>query len=338
MTPARQNAKRVARSMMGHLPADAVANLRKIRHELNGLGQIKANVGLLAMRLAEVERRLDLSPAPAPREALDPRFPAGVFSRLCTQAQMEDPSFAAWCKEMDYTPYAHRKTWEFTWIAECLESLGVLRPGAKGLGFGVGREPLVSLFASRGVEILGTDLPSTEREVAGWARSGQHADAVLDMHRPKVIDEDAFRRQVSWRPVDMRDIPDDLGEFDFCWSVCALEHLGTLDEGLRFIEESLRPLKPGGYAIHTTEYNLTSNTHTVESGAAVVYRERDMLALKEHLESKGHEVAAFDFDQGDGLLDQYIDVPPYAHEPVLRFAIGAYNLTSVGIVIRKAAH
>ena len=57
----------------------------------------------------------------------------------------------------------------------------------------------------------------------------------------------------------MRDLPDDLGSFDFIWSSCSFEHLGSLGEGERFVLEALRFLKPGGVAVHTTE--SVSYTH-----------------------------------------------------------------------------
>jgi SAM-dependent methyltransferase len=154
------------------------------------------------------------------------------------------------------------------------------------------------------------------------------------MLRADVVDADAFRKLVTWRAVDMRSIPDDLRGFDFCWSVCSLEHLGSLEAGMEFIEQSVATLAPGGIAVHTTEYNLTSDEDTIESGPVVVYRERDVKALKERLEAAGHQVAAFDFSQGDGLLDKYVDVPPYGEEPVLRFLHASYTLTSIAIVVR----
>ena len=40
-----------------------------------------------------------------------------------------------------------------------------------------------------------------------------------------------FDQLVTFRPVDMTAIPDDLAGFDFCWSSCALEHLGSLAAG-----------------------------------------------------------------------------------------------------------
>jgi hypothetical protein len=215
-----------------------------------------------------------------------------------------------------------------------LESLDMLKPGRRGLGFGVGREPVVSGFAARGVEVTATDLAPDAQEATAWVRSAQHASNIDGLLNPKVCDPDDFRRLVSWRPVDMRDIPKDLEGYDFCWSTCAFEHLGSLENGLDFVEASVGTLRPGGIAVHTTEFNVSSNDATLETGATVVYREKDLTAFRDKMEAKGHEVAAFDFHRGVGVLDEYVDVPPFAEEPVLRFTLGTFTLTSVGIVIR----
>jgi SAM-dependent methyltransferase len=321
---------RLVRTVFEWLPESVRRRIVNRRAELAGLGQVKKNQALLAMRLAELEQE----PAGQAEEVEDDRFPAHVRSRLCTQAQLSEPWFEKWLEAMHEPAVVHRKTWEFADVAEVLDAMGLLEPGRRGLGFGVGREALVSFFAARGVEVVGTDLEPTSREALGWTRSGQHAEGPEGMLRTDVVDAEAFNKLVSWRAVDMRAIPEDLTGFDFCWSVCSLEHLGSLEAGMEFIEDSLATLAPGGVAVHTTEYNLTSDDDTIETGPVVVYRERDVKALKERLEAAGHEVAAFDFSQGDGLLDKYVDVPPYGEEPVLRFLHASYTLTSIAIVVR----
>ena len=244
------------------------------------------------------------------------------------------PWFTRWCAELAIPPAAHRKSWEFAFVPEVLSRMGQLEAGKRGLGFGVGREPFVSLLASHEVDVVATDLEPTAREAKGWIRSGQHADSVDHMCWEEVCSLERFREHVSWRPVDMRAIPGDLADFDFCWSICSLEHLGTLEAGLEFIRNSIATLKPGGIAVHPTEFNLSSNDETVESGPTSIYRRRDMEALKQRLENDGHEVAAFDFTVGDGLLDHYVDIPPYFDEPCLRFLFATFTLTSVAIVVR----
>jgi hypothetical protein len=199
----------------------------------------------------------------------------------------------------------------------------------------VGREPLVSAFAARGVDVVATDLDPTAREAGGWVGTGQHAAGGLEaLVHAGICDPEVFTAHVSSRVVDMRAIPADLRGFDFCWSACALEHLGSLEEGLRFIEGSLATLAPGGIAVHTTEFNLSSDEGTIESGPTVVFRERDLRALVTRLEGAGHQVAALDLAPGDGVLDHYLDVPPYGHHPSVRLLMDRYAVTSVAIVVR----
>ena len=97
-------------------------------------------------------------------------------------------------------------------------------------------------------------------------------------------------RHVRYRAVDMNAIPDDLRDFDFTWSSCALEHLGSLDAGAAFVLRQMACLRPGGTAVHTTEYVVSSDTDTVEKGGTVLYRRRDIEALAEQLRAAGHEI------------------------------------------------
>jgi SAM-dependent methyltransferase len=334
---ALSNLRGIARSAFERLPESVRQDMQKkrvARRQMKGLGQIKINQALMAKKIVELERRLAWQNQPTPEEVPDPRFPDGIRSRVCISTHIDEPWFTKWCDAMGEPAVPHRKSWEFAYIAHVLDSTGMLEPGRRGLGFGVGREPLAAAFAARGAQVLGTDLAAEAREVLGWAHSDQHASNVEAMQRPATCDPERFRELVTWRAVDMRNIPDDLRGFDFCWSACSLEHLGTLEAGWDFVKRSVETLAPGGIAVHTTEYNLTSNDETVEAGPTVIYRERDVIRLKNELEADGHEVAALDLRRGEAFLDQYVDVPPWADEPVLRFLLGTYTLTSVAIVVR----
>ena len=140
--------------------------------------------------------------------------------------------------------------------------------------------------------------------------------------------------------------------YDFVWSVCALEHLGNLERGLEFVERSLSVLKPGGVAVHTTEFNADSNEKTLGTGGTVLYRKKDLQALFERLEAQKHKVVGPpDFSSGRGFLDRYVDVPPYdwewdsyakgkstnLSEPQVRVGVGDYAATCFGIIVVKAS-
>ena len=233
---------------------------------------------------------------------------------------------------------ANRKQWEHLATVQALRDLGCLVPGKRGLGFGVGREPLPALIAGMGAEVLATDLPSGAG-ASGWSASGQHCDALEELHRPTACSREDFLRLVSYRPLDMTRIPDDLnGVFDFTWSSCALEHLGSLEAGLRFIIDQARCLKPGGWAAHTTEFNVLSDRETWSTGGTVAYRARDVQALAAACTRAGLVLAAVDLDAGDRPLDWAIDRWPYRPEPHLKLlAEGRFVLTSLLLLVQRPA-
>ena len=315
---ARKRIEQSARVAFERLPDEPRTAARAAFDHVRGIGQVKRNQAILARRLAALEaevvnlRDAEASGPPAVADhPTDHRFPNGVSSRICTQEQFAEPWYDLWCARLDETPKTDRKQWEHAYIARVAEELDLLGPGQRGLGFGVGEEPLVAYFASRDAEVVATDLDPNDDGARVWRNTGQHAAASLDLRRPNVCDDDRFDKLVSWQPADMRAIPSSLGGFDFCWSSCCFEHLGSLEAGLDFVTHSLDTLHPGGVAIHTTEFNVTSNDETVEDGPVVLYRRRDLEGLVAKLETAGHEVAALDLEPGTGLLDEYADVPPF---------------------------
>ena len=74
----------------------------------------------------------------------------------------------------------------------------------------------------------------------------------------------------------------------------------------------MRTLRPGGVAVHTTEFNFLHQQDTVETGVTVLFLARHFTELANRLERAGHRVGPLDFDVGDGVVDRYIDLPPYA--------------------------
>lgn len=246
-------------------------------------------------------------------------------SQLVSQSQFEELAYLHWQGEPP-PPY-HRKHWEFAYIAQALDVRGLLKTGKRGLGFGVGREPLPVLFAQHGAEILATDAPFP----GVWDESGQYSRDLFDL--PGMTKE--LTSLVTHRAVDMKSVPYDLhGRFDFVWSAGSLEHLGSLYAGIDFIWASLACLKPGGTAVHTTEYNLSSNDETVDSGEVVVYRERDIKELARELKIAGYEIE-LNLDQGNDIYDAHIDLPPYHESPHLRLLFCGYVMTSIGLIIHK---
>ena len=63
----------------------------------------------------------------------------------------------------------HRKLWEWIFIIEALSERGMLTAGRRGLGFGVGQDPLAAIFASHGVSVVATDVDEQIADSGGLA-------------------------------------------------------------------------------------------------------------------------------------------------------------------------
>jgi hypothetical protein len=267
-------------------------------------------------------------------------------SQLCSAESLRSPELRAWADRLrpmwaagDEDPrdvMLHRKMWEWLFIAEALRERGLLAPGRAGLGFGVGREPLVALFADADCDVVATDQPHGAAVASGWTDSEvEWAGGLEHLNTHGLCPDELFVRHVRFRAVDMNAIPDDLRGFDFTWSSCALEHLGTLAAGADFVMASMECLRPGGVAVHTTEYLVASNDETVEAGGTVFYRRRDIEALAERLRRAGHAIDV-DFTLGSTPEDLHVDVAPYT-DVHLRTRLGEFETTSLALVITKGS-
>jgi SAM-dependent methyltransferase len=232
---------------------------------------------------------------------------------------------------------SYRKWWEWCAIFEALSSRGMLVRGKRGLGFAVGTEPLAAAFASRGTHVLATDL-HIGASTGDWADNGQHAGSLEALAHPEIIDDARFRELVSFQPADMNHLDEFESEsFDFTWSSCALEHIGKLEDGLNFIVNAMRLLKPGGVAVHTTEYNVSSNEGTIMQGDCI-YRRQDIERLDYALRPHRCGLEPVDFNAGVHPYDLDYDSPPYFSDGPrhIKLLIGDYVSTSMVLIIRKA--
>jgi SAM-dependent methyltransferase len=147
-----------------------------------------------------------------------------------------------------------RKWWEWDYIADCAEQLGILTPLTRAVGLGAGDEPLIFYFAGKCGHVLASDLYSPD---TAW-REARFADM------SRVLDASPIpypRRRVELLNADMRKtgIPDQ--SIDFVWSCSSIEHVPTLVDLFAVFREIDRILRIGGYAILTTEYCITENPY-----------------------------------------------------------------------------
>jgi len=256
-------------------------------------------------------------------------------SELCKAKDYRADWFIHWCDQLGEKPNLHRKQWEFVFVMQALWERGCIKAGNNGLVFAVGTEPLPAMFASFGCKIMATDILPERGIEMGWDNADQLCFGLESLNTRQLCNEEDFNKLVQYRPVDMNDIPDDLTGFDFNWSSCSFEHLGTLELGFQFLKNQMKTLKPGGWAVHTTEYNVSSNDETQENNSTVIYRQRDIEYIANELRKDGHFVEELDFSVGGLPEDFMVDTEPHEQKVHLKLQVDKYVVTSIGLIIQK---
>jgi 2-polyprenyl-3-methyl-5-hydroxy-6-metoxy-1,4-benzoquinol methylase len=252
--------------------------------------------------------------------------------------------YKRWAKELKqnrhnldgHKPQAN-KFWQNAVMAQAFYERGLLKEGSTCVGFGVGRERLPALFAKHGVKVLATDQDYRTKKAKHWQKH-ELATGAQSLNKLSICDPKKFKDSVSYRAVDMNHVPKALrGKYDFVWSNCALGHLGSVEDGLKFILESAKCLKPGGVAVHTTEVNVLSNGETLDNNKeTVIFRPLDIHVLSERLRAAGYELSPLRLNFGGTEQDQLIDMSPQFGNDHSKLQIGGHLSTQVVLVINHA--
>ncbi|HSX00431.1 MAG TPA: class I SAM-dependent methyltransferase [Patescibacteria group bacterium] len=257
-------------------------------------------------------------------------------------ADFDTDWYKRWAKELrqtekgreDYALFAN-KFWQNAVMAQALLERGALREGAKAIGFGVGQERLPALFAKYGVHVTATDQDFTTQKAGRWSEH-ELARGTQSLNQLGICEESQFAKQVEYMPVDMTRISKKLhNKYDFLWSNCALGHLGSIPEGLRFITESLACLAPGGWAVHTTELNILSNNDTVTDGSTVIFRLKDIYHLQKTLIAQGFKIVPFVLTLGNGDQDKRISLSPQFGNDYSKIQFRGHLATQIVLLMHK---
>jgi hypothetical protein len=209
-----------------------------------------------------------------------------------------------------------------------LATEGFIAAGKRGLGLEVDNDRIAALLASRGCEVLAT----ASAEPGGLSA----ADRCLRLFYPDVIHIEEFDRLVRFAELNSSSVGEiAAGSVDFVWSIGMPGRLGTVDAALDFFEASTKPLRPGGIALHTFEFNLTSNWSTWEQPGNVLLRLRDIEALAERLRPSGCRLLPLNTHPGQDVADEKVR-STIGGAPGLRQRVGMMVTTSFGLAIRKA--
>lgn len=195
-----------------------------------------------------------------------PTFSSPV-SQACTAPQLKEAAFRSLSAELHGWADDGLGNWPTAYVLQVLRRYGMLAEGARGLGFGIVDDRLPALLRRHGPEIVATHF---EHETA-------------DIRRVEV---DALPRALSG--------------FDFVFSTDALGALQSAETGVRFVEDALHCLRPGGLAVHVMPFSLDNASRGVPLPGPV-YRRGDVERMGLLAISRNHEVAQIKIERDDAL-------------------------------------
>jgi len=178
-----------------------------------------------------------------------------VTSKYCDAADWFDPEIQdIIIHQLRETPRFHRKQWEFASIFRALKNRGKFHSNSKGLSVGGGVERLLYSIAPHVGSLVVTDLYD-EKTTWDCARTSDPEEFVKSQ-KPFPVDD----RNISVKRMDMRSLEFGKETFDFCYSTCAVEHIGHHDDFLKHFNEVARVLKQDGLYVMTTEVSYSDET------------------------------------------------------------------------------
>jgi SAM-dependent methyltransferase len=305
-------------------PATSAPNINELWRLTKDMEAMKLTVKFFGYELAKALLS-SLPPLPAGGP-----FQMPLASKPSTQADLEANWSRYWSAQIRERHAIHRRAWEHAFVLQALAQMGKMQQGMSGLGFASGG-PLPAYLASKGCDLTVVDAQTPA------------ADALF---RSELLDRPAFDRKVKLRAADMSAIPQDLRGFDFCWSVGKLQHAGSVDRAMKFMEDMVDTLKPGGVAVHTTEFNFTIDDQNIDNWQIVLFQRRHFEEMAQRLARKGCRVLPLDFNVGSRPLDRFIDVPPLEMESPnikdwsrdsmhIKVSIDGFPCTSFGMIVIK---
>lgn len=169
-------------------------------------------------------------------------------SKICDAADWFDSELQEVIEnELQESARLHRKQWEFAMIFLTLKKLGLLKSDKMGLSLGGGNERVLYSIARHIKKLVVTDLYDDH---TSWdcARTSD-PNEFIRTSKPFPIDDE----KIQALRMDMRYLDFDDSSFDFCYSSCAIEHIGEDKDFIQHFNEVNRVLKNGGIYVLTTE-------------------------------------------------------------------------------------
>ncbi len=169
-------------------------------------------------------------------------------SKLCDAADWFRPDVQEIIgNELREVPRFHRKQWESAMIFLSLRESGKLNQDKLGLSMGGGKELIAYAIAPHVKQLVITDLYET---TTSWdCAKTDDPDEFIKQNKPFPVDD----AKLKALRMDMRELKFPDKTFDFCYSTCAVEHIGGRKDFLQHFNEVARVLKDDGVYVFTTE-------------------------------------------------------------------------------------
>lgn len=201
----------------------------------------------------------------------DPPSLEAPVSQTCTPDQLTEEVFYQWSAKLG-TGAVDVGRWEQVYVLQALHRYGVLEPGSSGLGLSAAGSLLARQVAAEGATVTVT------------APEGEPGPGLVI--------------------ADLADLPTDLGGYDFCWSTGDRALQGDFAVALKFVEDSLVCLKPGGVAVHMLRFDLDPQAVRSAGGGPLTVTATEAGRLALILISRGHQVAQLKLATAEALLDE----------------------------------
>jgi hypothetical protein len=249
-------------AILGHIYGDTVATADALTIEVERRTP-DPNDHTMPTRFRAQTTRIGAAP-----QIVGPREGSLVtpVSQLCTVAQVNEAVFEAVLRQIgDLKDRSTLDRWDHAYLARVLDRYDVARSGARGLGIGALGDPL-----------------------AGWLV--QHGCSLVVTTPEQPPADPSLPAEIEVRQLDPRAI-EDLSGFDFAWATRA-GGVGGSDrqEVLRFIEDGLRALKPGGLLTLVLPIDVAPR-EIGDDHVGPLLRRSDISRLVLLLLSRGHQVA-----------------------------------------------
>jgi SAM-dependent methyltransferase len=205
-----------------------------------------------------------------------------AFNKLCEIEDFEDPELSAVMRDVfayrvtekspDYpVGLEHRKDWEIAMAVRTLSQYGALKPEAKLLGVGAGREDTIFYLTGHANQVFATDRYLSP-EI--W----QNLAPQIMLAEPQSVAPYPFDiERLVVQHMDGRCLRYPDGTFDGIFSSGSIEHFGDLQDVAFAAYEMGRVLKPGGILSISTEFRLSG------PDGGIGWPGSTLLLSKEHL-------------------------------------------------------